>query len=129
MEVLSDTDAPTAGEAHIATTPAFDVRSPSPFIGGPEDVTLKIYWKPHPLNTAAEPQTWGFKMGRVCSASLLEIDVLNTSDAFSRLFDECADSASVRVETVIVSFDEKRIYLSASLHGIGVFAEAELGKF
>lgn len=39
------------------TTPALD--------GGPEIVTIRVKWKAHPLNEAARPQQWDFKMKRV----------------------------------------------------------------
>ena len=47
------------------TTPALD--------GGPEVVTIRVKWKAHPLNEAARPQQWDFKMKRVSyTVSLME---------------------------------------------------------
>jgi hypothetical protein len=34
--------------------------------GGPEHVTIKVNWRPHPLNEAGRTSIWGFKMKRVC---------------------------------------------------------------
>jgi hypothetical protein len=34
-------------------------------INGPEVVTIKVKWHPHPLNLAARPFIWGFKIRRV----------------------------------------------------------------
>ncbi|CAL1712428.1 unnamed protein product [Somion occarium] len=80
--------------------------------GGPETVTIKVKWKYHPLNQADQPQIWGFKMKR--------------HDSFKLLFDEVADMAEVLVEHIIVSYNGKRVFPSASPHGIGVWMEAEL---
>lgn len=33
--------------------------------GGPEVVTIKVRWRPHPLNEAGVKDVWGFKMKRV----------------------------------------------------------------
>lgn len=59
-------------------------RTPSPVdTGGPEIVQIKVYWKPHPLNPNAEPQTLGFKMRRVraviCSMISPNLDDLSVS--------------------------------------------------
>ncbi len=34
-------------------------------LGGPEDVLIKVRWKPHPLNPNGRPGVWAFKMRRV----------------------------------------------------------------
>lgn len=33
--------------------------------GGPEVVTIRVRWQPHPLNQAGRPMIWAFKMKRV----------------------------------------------------------------
>jgi hypothetical protein len=33
--------------------------------GGPEFVTIKVRWRPHPLNEAGKKHVWAFKMKRV----------------------------------------------------------------
>ena len=51
--------------ASRGTTPALD--------GGPETVTIRVKWKPHPMNDAAKSQQWDFKMKRVSyTVSLME---------------------------------------------------------
>jgi hypothetical protein len=37
--------------------------------GGPEVVTVKVKWQPHPLDDAARPMVWGFKIKRVSGLS------------------------------------------------------------
>lgn len=49
-------------------------------------------------------------------------------DSFKQVFDEIADLADVLVENIIVSHNKKRVFPSASPHGIGVWTEAELGS-
>lgn len=45
--------------------------------GGPEVVTVKVKWQPHPLDDAARPEVWEFKMKRVhFGFTLLLVDVL-----------------------------------------------------
>lgn len=34
--------------------------------GGPEVVTIKVKWQPHPLADAAKPTVCAYKMKRVC---------------------------------------------------------------
>ncbi|KAH9948864.1 hypothetical protein B0H21DRAFT_820607 [Amylocystis lapponica] len=80
--------------------------------GGPENVTIKVRWKPHPLNTAGKSEVWDFKIKRHA--------------ALRPLFDETADLASVTSEHLIVSYDNKRVFPSATPHSLGVWAEAEL---
>ncbi|PSR71992.1 hypothetical protein PHLCEN_2v12202 [Hermanssonia centrifuga] len=88
-------------------------RSPTPVdLGGPEDVLIKVRWKPHPLNPNGRPGVWAFKMRR--------------NDPFRPLFDSAADQAEILSENMILSYDGKRIFPSASPHGIGIWAEAEL---
>jgi hypothetical protein len=53
--------------------------------------------------------------------------ILPQHDSFSILFEEVADIAGILVDTVIVTYEDKRIFSSASPHGIGVWAQAELG--
>lgn len=33
--------------------------------GGPEVVTVKVKWQPHPLDDSARPKTYGFQLKRV----------------------------------------------------------------
>ena len=54
--------------------------------------------------------------------------MLSQNDAFRTMFNEVADMVSVLVDNIVVTHDGKRVYPSASPHGIGVWSEAELGK-
>ncbi|OBZ68957.1 N-acetylglucosamine-induced protein 1 [Grifola frondosa] len=47
-------------------------------------------------------------------------------DPFRHLFDEVADIASILSNNLIVSYDGKRIFPSATPHSIGIWSEAEL---
>ncbi|TFY79612.1 hypothetical protein EWM64_g4405 [Hericium alpestre] len=80
--------------------------------GGPEDVTIKITWRPHPLNTAAQPEVWGFKLKR--------------HHNFTALVEEVADMASVLSDNVILTFGGSRVFASATPHSLQVWAEAEM---
>ncbi|KAI0322030.1 hypothetical protein OF83DRAFT_1096336 [Amylostereum chailletii] len=80
--------------------------------GGPENVVIKVNWRPHPLNTAAKPRIMGFKLKR--------------HDRFSALFDEVADDAGVLVDNIVVTYDGSRVFASATPHSLKIWAEAEM---
>ena len=63
----------------------------------------------------------------LCMVVVLEAEIISQNDTFRVVFDACADDVSIPVNNLIVSYEGKRIYPSASPHGIGVWAEAELG--
>ncbi|THH30126.1 hypothetical protein EUX98_g4054 [Antrodiella citrinella] len=86
------------------TTPALE--------GGPENVIIRLKWKPHPLNESGQTHEWDFKMKR--------------HDPFKTLFEEAADEVAVLSDNIIVTHNGTRVFPSASPHGIGVFADAEL---
>ncbi|KAI0081641.1 hypothetical protein K474DRAFT_1756869 [Panus rudis PR-1116 ss-1] len=92
--------------------PAFSRGTTPALEGGPEQVAIKVRWKPHPLNETAKSELWEFRMKR--------------HDSFRQLFEEVADLAAVLSEHVIVTYNDKRVFPSASPHGIGVWEEAEL---
>ncbi|KAL7280099.1 hypothetical protein ACG7TL_006514 [Trametes sanguinea] len=86
--------------------------TPAPEGGGPEIVTLKVIWKPHPLNPNGRPELWAMKQRR--------------HENFHQLCAEIADLASVRSENVVLSLDGKRVFPSSTPHSVGIWAEAEL---
>ncbi|KAH9936527.1 uncharacterized protein B0H18DRAFT_868563 [Fomitopsis serialis] len=86
--------------------------SAAPDVGGPPVVTIRVKWIPHPKNPIAREQIWGFKVKR--------------HDSFHALVDEVADLAEVITDHVILSYDDKRVFPSATPHSIGLWAEAEL---
>ncbi|KAH8085410.1 hypothetical protein BXZ70DRAFT_956978 [Cristinia sonorae] len=102
-QVKSGHHAHTPG-ASRGNTPARD--------GGPETVTIRVKWKPHPLNEAGRPQEWDFRMKR--------------HESFKALFEETADEAAILSDNLIVTHEGTRVFPSASPHGLGVWAEAEL---
>ncbi|KAH7885245.1 hypothetical protein F5I97DRAFT_1883914 [Phlebopus sp. FC_14] len=80
--------------------------------GGPEVVTIKVRWRPHPFNVSAGNQVWIFKMKRY--------------DTLRDLFEELADLAAVLVDQLVVSYDNKRVYSSGTPHSLRIWAEGEL---
>jgi len=79
--------------------------------GGPEVVTVKVRWHPHPLDDAARPEIWGFKMKR--------------KDNFRQMFDETSDLAGILSSNLVVSYDGKRLFSSATPNSVHIWAEAE----
>ncbi|KAI0926871.1 hypothetical protein AcV5_007550 [Taiwanofungus camphoratus] len=100
-----------ASQRHMIHSTDGDSRL-TPEGGGPETVAIKLLWQPHPLNPTGQSGAWAFKIKR--------------HDTFHQLFDEAADLASVVVDNLIVSYDNKRVFPSATPHGLGIWAEAEL---
>ncbi|KAA1469957.1 hypothetical protein DENSPDRAFT_654308 [Dentipellis sp. KUC8613] len=80
--------------------------------GGPEIVTIKVTWRPHPLDTAGHPEVWGFKLKR--------------HDDFNALFDEVADMASILSDNLILTCGGSRVFASATPHSLRIWAEAEM---
>lgn len=115
----------------MSSTPAAGSRSSSPIHAiGPEEVIIKVRWLSHPLNPDPKRVTYEYKMRRVrmyamCEGLCLTCPIQN--DGFRELFDETADSAGVLVDHIIISYEGKRVFPSASPHGIGVWDEAVLG--
>ncbi|KAI0784794.1 hypothetical protein C8Q75DRAFT_723568, partial [Abortiporus biennis] len=85
--------------------------SMTPFDISDAVVSLKVRWKCHPLNESGKPEVWEFKLKR--------------HDCFRDTFEEIADAASILYDNLIVTFDDKRIFPSASPQGVGIWAEAE----
>ncbi|KAI0338870.1 hypothetical protein BDW22DRAFT_1432089 [Trametopsis cervina] len=86
--------------------------SPETVGGGPEVVALKVRWRDHPLNKEGKGGVWAFRMKR--------------HDSFSIMFSEVADIAGIPVDNIIVTYEGRRVFSSASPHGVGVWAQAEL---
>ncbi|KAI0058271.1 hypothetical protein BV25DRAFT_1994402 [Artomyces pyxidatus] len=80
--------------------------------GGPENVTIKVNWRPHPLDDEGRPQVWGFKMKR--------------HDPFSIVVDEIADVAEVLADSLILTYEGSRVFSSATPHSLKIWAEAEI---
>ncbi|KAH7927763.1 hypothetical protein BV22DRAFT_248311 [Leucogyrophana mollusca] len=80
--------------------------------GGPEEVILKVRWRPHPLQEDTRKHVWAFKMRR--------------HDTFRDLFEELADLGAVLVDHLVVSYDGKRLFSSGTPHSLRIWAEGEL---
>ncbi|KZP18892.1 hypothetical protein FIBSPDRAFT_863245 [Athelia psychrophila] len=80
--------------------------------GGPERVTVKVKWRPHPLDDSAKVTTSETELKRHSS--------------FRDLFASTADEAGVLEKNMVVSYEGKRVFASTTPHGIGIWAEAEL---
>ncbi|KDQ62609.1 hypothetical protein JAAARDRAFT_30522 [Jaapia argillacea MUCL 33604] len=81
-------------------------------IGGPEAVIIKVHWLPHPLDDAGRRKTWGFKLKR--------------HDSLEQVFEETADEAAILSDNLVMRYDRKRVFSSATPHSLGIWAEAEL---
>ena len=57
------------------------------------------------------------------------LSLANQNDSFDEVFDETADEAGILVDSLIITYEGKRVFPSASPHGIGVWDEAVLGMF
>ncbi|EPQ51043.1 hypothetical protein GLOTRDRAFT_81649 [Gloeophyllum trabeum ATCC 11539] len=80
--------------------------------GGPEVVTIRVRWQPHPEDDAGRSELWTFKMKR--------------HDTFQRLFEETADEAGILVDNLIVTHSGKQVFSPSTPHISGIWAEAEL---
>ncbi|KAI0699951.1 hypothetical protein C8T65DRAFT_658712 [Cerioporus squamosus] len=86
--------------------------TPETDVGGPEEVNLKVVWRPHPLDPSGSRDSWGVTQKRHAN--------------FYKMFDEIADLASKRVENMVICYEGKRVFPSSNPHSIGIWAEAEL---
>ncbi|KAI0822059.1 hypothetical protein BC628DRAFT_1412599 [Trametes gibbosa] len=86
--------------------------TPIPEEGGPTTVKLKIIWRPHPLDAHGRSTVWGAEQKR--------------HENFHNLCAEIADLAGVRLEHLVLLYDDKRVFASSTPHSIGIWAEAEL---
>ncbi|KAI0269806.1 hypothetical protein BC834DRAFT_863466 [Gloeopeniophorella convolvens] len=80
--------------------------------GGPENVTIKLHWQPHPLSGHGGPTVLTFQMKR--------------HDTFHALFDQVAKAAGVPAQSLVVSHNSSRVYASATPHSLKVWAETQL---
>ncbi|KAG5646495.1 hypothetical protein DXG03_003260 [Asterophora parasitica] len=99
---LAATRAPT----HFASSP------PPP--EGTDTIQLRVKWQAHPLNTAMEAKEdpWVFKMNR--------------DDNFRDLFEAVAEEASVQLDNLFMSYNNRRIFPSVTPTGLQIWGEADL---
>jgi hypothetical protein len=62
-------------KAHVNRGGDFESR------GGPEIVTIKVHWQPHPQNAYGRADVWTFEMKRVLLSLLLPWDFVNLSSS------------------------------------------------
>ncbi len=117
--------------ASIARRVQSEARDGTHTAGGPQDVKIRIAWKPHPMNPSSRPETWDITQKRVScfviSAPSLDLTSFQ-HDNLHPLFSQVADLASIRVENLVVCYEGKRVFPSSNPHSIGIWAEAELGR-
>ncbi|KAF9013202.1 hypothetical protein BDQ17DRAFT_1342970 [Cyathus striatus] len=77
-----------------------------------DTVVLSVKWQPHPLNTGGEENVWDFKMNR--------------DDNFRDLFEAVAEEAEIMSETLILSYEGKRIFSSVTPMTLNIWGRAEL---
>ena len=103
--------------------------SAAPDTGGPPIVSISVKWVPHPKNPVAQGYTSTFRVKRVSNESTQLHAALTSQqhDSFHALVEHVADVAEVMADHVVLSYDNKRVFPSATPHTIGLWAEAELG--
>jgi len=82
------------------------------FRGGPEDVTIKAHWMPHPQNPGGRADVWTFVMKR--------------HDTFHALFEEIAATAGIPTRSLVVTHNGSRVFASATPHSLKIWAEAQM---
>ena len=101
--------------------------------GGPEIVTIKVHWQPHPLNVDGHANIWTIEMNRVLIFPIIFYTVLVTSslqrDTFHALFEDIADAAGMLTGSLILTHDGSRVFASATPHSLKIWAEAQMGAF
>jgi len=80
--------------------------------GGPENVTIKVHWLPHPLNPGSSNDVWSF--------------VTKRHDTFHALFDEIADTAGILSRSLVLTHNGSRVFASATPHSLKIWAEAQM---
>jgi hypothetical protein len=66
-------------QRQLSSTPGIGSRSPSlAAVGGPEEVTIKVRWRSHPLNLNPKRVTYEYRMRRVGSQILVPDAVLSS---------------------------------------------------
>lgn len=103
--------------------------SAAPDTGGPPLVSISVKWVPHPKDPVARGQLVTSKVKRVSNKCTEPHSALTSwqHDSFHGLVEEVADAAEVMTDHVVLSYDNKRVFPSATPHTIGLWAEAELG--
>ena len=103
--------------------------SAAPDTGGPPIVSITVKWVPHPKDPTARGYTMTFRVKRVSLRTARSYLTLTNRqhDSFHALIEEVADTAEVLTDHVVLSYDNKRVFPSATPHAIGLWAEAELG--
>ncbi|KAF8627491.1 hypothetical protein AX17_006302 [Amanita inopinata Kibby_2008] len=97
----------------VALQPQSDATyKPQPLLGEQDTVLLSVKWLPHPQDLSASKEIWVFKMNR--------------DDAFRDLFEATAEEAAILVQNLVMTYQGKRIFSSASPRTLNIWTEAEL---
>ncbi|EIM85993.1 uncharacterized protein STEHIDRAFT_157519 [Stereum hirsutum FP-91666 SS1] len=80
--------------------------------GGPETVTIRVKWRPHPLHTGEKPEVFPFTMKR--------------HENFHRLLSEIADEKNMLDYNIVLTYERSRVVAGATPHSLKVWAEAEM---
>jgi len=84
--------------------------------GGPENVTIKIHWQPHPLLSPDNSvDVWTF--------------VTKRHDTFHTLFEDIADTAGILSRSLVLTHNGSRVFASATPHSLKIWAEAQMDAF
>ncbi|KAF5319987.1 hypothetical protein D9611_011004 [Ephemerocybe angulata] len=91
-------------------------RQPTPAQVDEDDaIQITVLWKPHPLDAAGEEIEWKYK--------------INRSDSFQELFEAVAEDASIRVESLVVCYDGKRIFASVGPSALNIWTDVEFTAY
>lgn len=80
--------------------------------GGPENVTIKVHWQPHPLSPDNSIDVWTF--------------VTKRHDTFHALFEDIADTAGILSRALVLTHNGSRVFASATPHSLKIWVEAQM---
>ncbi|KDQ25903.1 hypothetical protein PLEOSDRAFT_1066923 [Pleurotus ostreatus PC15] len=109
LAMIAKTTKSQASFPQLSTGSSFS-EEPAPHATG--SILISVRWRPHPLDAIGKAEIWAFKMNR--------------DDTFHVLFDSVADSASVLVNNLRVSYNGVRLFASVTADALEMPPEAEL---
>ena len=88
-------------------------------------------WQPHPLNEAGKKEVWQYKMNRVrphLKTIFVKVNYnLLQNDDFRELFEAVAEDACILVDSLIMTYRDKRIFSSVTPQTLKMRGAAEMG--
>jgi hypothetical protein len=105
----------------------------NPVINEGPVVSIKVRWKPHPLDRLGQFHVWDFSIRLVCVFVIYynvgwDERAYLQNDTFRQIFDETADSTDTLVDDLVMSYKGRRIYSSISPASMNIWTAGELGK-